>query len=68
MSALVGIVVVAVAALAFFFAVPVVAEIQGSCIYTPDEHQSLSFEMFGVGMTYMLGHYYWNWHPLGFCI
>lgn len=64
---LVVIVIAAAAALVFFFAVPVVPGIQDSCIYQPDAHQSLSFEMFGVGMTYSgFGYFAWTWHPSHF--
>lgn len=43
-----------------FFVLPIVPGIQGDCIYYPDEHQSLSFRMFGVGTTYAYGQFSWT--------
>ncbi|MDE1852278.1 MAG: hypothetical protein KGI38_00870 [Thaumarchaeota archaeon] len=53
-------VVVIVVALGFFFFVPVLPGTNGSCIYYPpqQQHQSVSFYLFGVGMTSSYGQLY----------
>jgi hypothetical protein len=52
-----------------FFLLPIVPGITGpTCVYFADEHQSLSFEQFGVGTVYEFGHFLWFWSrpiPIG---
>lgn len=55
-------------ALVFFFCIPVSPGIEGECFYRPDEYQSLSFPIVGMGVTYAQGHFFWSWQPLPFCI
>ena len=69
-KALVGITVVAVAALSIFFLVPTQPVIKGECLgeyLTGPQAQSLSFPILGVGMVSSAGHWYWQWQPLPLC-
>ncbi len=57
-----------VAVVAFMFFVPAFPGINGLCYYAPDARQSLTFMRFGIGMTYVNGHFFWESQPVPYCV
>ena len=47
-----------------FFLVPIIPGITPPHCgpYSPDEHESLSFEILGIGTTYNFGYLSWHWN------